>query len=249
MKISVLTPSYNTGKYLERAIQSVIAQNYDKYEHIIVDGGSTDNSIDLFKKYDEHLQWVSEPDLGQSDAMNKAFNMSTGDIIVYLNADDEFAPGAFKEVIKVFRSKPGTDMVVGNLVFINPEGSSIRVPSHRYQDILQYWLNLFPNNPVSYFYTRNLQTILGEFPVDDHYAMDIWFLLRAYKEFNIVKIDRVLGTFHSDGTNKTAVKIAEVGSNLHRVVKTHLKTENKVMIPYFYFKFLMGRVKRKNQLQ
>lgn len=246
MKISVLTPSFNAGKYLERAIKSVIAQRYDNYEHIIVDGGSKDNSLALFEKYDSHIKWVSEPDKGQSDAMNKAFKMCTGDIIVYLNADDEFAPNAFKEVVKTFKSKPKADMVVGNLIFINPEGSSIRIPSHRYSDIVQYWLNLFPNNPVSYFYARRIQDVLGDFPLNDHYAMDIWFLLKAYKKFNIVKIDRVLGTFHSDGTNKTAVTVADVGNHLHTAVKNHLKDENKLMMPYFYYKLLIGRVKKQS---
>src|ERR1700748_3664539 len=140
MKISVLTPSYNTGKYVEREIQSVINQRYESFEHIIVDGGSKDDSLAIFKKYD-HLIWVSEPDKGQSDAMNKAFNISTGDIIVYLNADDEFAPNAFTEIITAFKNKPDTDMVVGNLVYIHPQGSNIRVPSHKYSDIVQYWLN------------------------------------------------------------------------------------------------------------
>jgi glycosyltransferase involved in cell wall biosynthesis len=223
MKISVLTPSYNTGKYLERAIRSVIDQQYELFEHIIVDGGSKDNTLEICAKYD-HLIWVSEPDKGQSDAMNKAFKMSTGDIIVYLNADDEFAANAFAEIVETFRSKP-----------------------HKYVHIVQYWLNRFPNNPVSYFYTRKLQEKVGDFPLDDHYSMDIWFLLKAYRRFKIIKIDKVLGTFHSDGMNKTAV--SDVGFHLHQVVKKHLKGENRPFILFFYFKFLVGRLKVKPSKQ
>jgi len=96
MKISVITPSLNSGEHIERAIQSVLAQNYDNFEHIIVvDGLSTDNTLDILKKY-PHLTWVSEKDSGQSNAMNKGFAMSSGEIIVYLNADDYFLPEAFR---------------------------------------------------------------------------------------------------------------------------------------------------------
>lgn len=238
MKISVLTPSYNSGKYIDRAIQSVINQNYANYEHIIADGGSKDETVTILKKY-EHLNYVSEKDKGQSDAMNKAFKMSSGDIIVYLNADDEFAPGAFEKIKKAFADFPKADMIVGDLIFSDPTGTVTRVPSPKYLDVLKYWLNLFPNNPVSYFYKREVQQNIGEFEVDDHYAMDIWFLLKVYKKFKVVKIDGVLGTFHSDGLNKTAV--VDTGINLHRTIKKHLKNESPYLLPYFYFKFLQGR--------
>jgi glycosyltransferase involved in cell wall biosynthesis len=242
MKISVLTPSYNSGKYIDRAIQSVIIQNYPNFEHIITDGGSKDDTVSILKKYD-HLKWISEPDKGQSDAMNKAFKTSTGDIIVYLNADDEFAPDAFKEIVKAFENAPQADIVVGNLIFSDPEGVLTRVPSPKYLDILLYWLNLFPNNPVSYFYKRKVQSQIGEFPVDDHFAMDIWFLLKAYKQFKVIKIDKILGTFHSDGNNKTAV--TDTGVNLHQTVKKHLKTDSPYLLPYFYFKFFLAKFTNK----
>ena len=165
--------------------------------------------------------------------------MSTGDIIVYLNADDEFAPNAFDKIIAAFKDKPKADMIVGNLLFSNIDGVIMRNPSNKYIDVLQYWLNLFPNNPVSYFYKRRVQDEIGEFPIDDHYSMDVWFLFKAYKRFHIEKIDYVLGTFHSDGNNKTA--LTSSGINLHRVVKKHLKTESPLLLPVFYFLFFKAR--------
>ncbi len=239
MKISVLTPSYNSGKFIERAILSVLKQQYLNYEHIIVDGISTDDTLDIVKKF-SHIKYLSEKDNGQSDAMNKAFSMSTGDIIVYLNADDEFADNAFDLVIDAFKKAPSYDMVVGNLIFLYPGGMLVRSPSNRYIKIFQYWLNLFPNNPVSYFYKRKVQEDIGEIPVTDHYTMDMWFLLKAYKNFKILKIDHILGTFHSDGNNKTAV--TNTGVNLHNTVKRHLRSESKLMLLYFYFKLSLLKV-------
>ena len=98
MKISILTPSYNAEQFLDRAICSVRQQDYEHWEHIIVDGGSTDGTLELLQKY-PHLIWKSEPDKGQSDAMNKAFAMATGDLIVSLTADDYFEPHVFTSVI------------------------------------------------------------------------------------------------------------------------------------------------------
>ena len=242
MKISVLTPSFNSGKYLKRAIESVIAQNYDNYEMIVADGGSTDSTLEILQSY-KHIKYKSERDSGQSDAMNKAFKMSTGEIIVYLNADDEFKENAFQTILKAFDDSPNVDMIVGNLIYLSSDEKIIRVPSDKYLDIVCYWRNLFPNNPVSYFYKRKLQIEIGEFPVNNHYSMDIWFLLKAYQKYKIKKIDAVLGIFHSDGNNKTA--LTETGINLHKTVKYHVRQDNPLILPYFYLKFALAKFKGK----
>jgi glycosyltransferase involved in cell wall biosynthesis len=239
MKISILTPTLNSENYILRAINSVIAQNYDDYEHIIADGGSTDHTIDIIKEY-SNIKYISEKDKGQSDAMNKAFKLSDGDVIVYLNADDEFLPGAFNNIVNAFKQNPNADMVVGNLLYKTETSEVKRVSSAKYKEIFQYWLNLFPNNPVSYFYKRKVQLAIGDFPLDNHYAMDMWFLLNAYKQFNIIKINETLGIFHSDGTNKTAN--SESGYHLHTVVKAHLFKHNPILIPYFYTKLYINKL-------
>ena len=86
--VSVVTPSYNKGRFIEETILSVKNQTYPRIEHIVVDGGSTDGTLDILKKYGDSLIWISEPDKGQSDAINKGWRMSKGDILAYLNADD-----------------------------------------------------------------------------------------------------------------------------------------------------------------
>ncbi len=158
--ISVITPSYNAADYIEEAIESVLNQSYKFYEHIIVDGGSTDGTLDILKKY-PHLKWISEPDNGQSDAMNKGFTYSKGDIIVYLNADDYFDPDAFLAVINSFNEERNTDIVVGNLK-IEFEGGNSEITGINFKpdlfSMLNWWKSdCYPYNPVSYFYLRKVQ--------------------------------------------------------------------------------------------
>ena len=203
MKISVLTPSFNSENHIEIAIKSVLDQNYTSFEHIIIDGDSEDNTIKVLKKY-EHLIWKSERDQGQSDAMNKAFNLATGDLIVYLNADDYFLPNAFKTIVCYFENDSKLDMVVGNLyVERNRELSTSTNSTVDYQDLRKI-KGRFPLNPVSYFYRKKVQEEIGAFPINEHYTMDFWFLIRAFHKFNVLKIEDFLGVFVFSENNKTA---------------------------------------------
>ena len=168
-----------------------------------MDGQSQDNSTAIFRKYN-HLKWVSEPDRGQSDAMNKAFRMCSGDIVVYLNADDEFKVGAFEAVVDAF-VQSDADMIVGQLEMKFENGfSKVKNPSVNLNEIILYWPCRFPGNPVSYFYRRQVQQNIGDFPLSNHFTMDYWFLLRAYQRCAIHKIDQILGTFHITENNKSA---------------------------------------------
>lgn len=219
MKISIITPSLNSGQYIERAIKSVLEQEYNNFEHIIVDGLSTDNTIEILKKY-PHLKWVSEKDTGQSNAMNKGFGLSTGDIIVYLNADDYFLLGAFTTVIPHFKN--GEMFVVGdaNVVLLNRK--KIRVtPKVRHEEILHHWIDWkfveedkviapFPNNPVQYFYKREVQEQFS-FNESNHFTMDVEFLMDASSQFDFCKINDILGVYvlHEDAKSIVASSDAE----------------------------------------
>lgn len=232
MKISVLTPSFNSGAYLTKSIQSVLNQSYKDWEHIVVDGGSTDNTVEILKSF-EHLKWVSEPDKGQSDAMNKAFKMSTGDIIIYLNADDYFYSDAFSIIIKKFEAQQDVDMFVGNLHIEKSGKLEPRTNATISWKDLSVLKGRFPLNPVSYAYKRRVQDRIGDFPVNEHYTMDYWFLIRVFYLFKIVKIEDFLGCFVFVENNKSSTITGEYEIQAPHALKFTSKF-TPLRLPYVY---------------
>jgi glycosyltransferase involved in cell wall biosynthesis len=200
LKISVITPSFNSGATIEKAIQSVLDQEYTNYEHIIIDGGSTDNTLDILERY-PHLTWVSEPDTGQANAMNKGFRMSRGDIIVYLNADDYFLCGAFASIIPHFVQ--GHKFVVGDVVVQMPNEYFINVPAVELSDMIRHWeTNAFPSNPVGYFYLREVQEAVP-FNEELDCMMDLHFLFECASRYELKKINTLLGVYRYLEDTKT----------------------------------------------
>jgi glycosyltransferase involved in cell wall biosynthesis len=124
--VSIVTPSFNQGRYIEATIQSVLAQDYPRIEYIIVDGGSTDGTVDIIKKHAGHIaSWVSEPDKGQTDAINKGFARAAGGILAWINSDDTYAPGAVAAAVGYLQEHPEVGLVYGDCNFINENGRVI----------------------------------------------------------------------------------------------------------------------------
>lgn len=202
MLISVITPSFNSGDFIERAIKSVMEQDYPHWEHIIIDGGSKDGTLEILKKY-RHLSWISESDNGQADAMNKGFNRSKGDIVVYLNADDYFLPGAFSAVVAKF--KGGADFVVGNILIKSERlgAEFLNTPRITLEGMLRHWEpNSFCHNPVGYFYRREVQEACP-FNSNNYATMDLEFLLDAAALYSFTKVEYTLGCFMDGLKTKT----------------------------------------------
>jgi len=116
-RLSIITPSFNQGRFLEETILSVLNQNYENLEYIIIDGGSSDDSVDIIRRYERHLAWwISEPDRGQVHAINKGIERITGDVAAFINSDDVYLPGAFAAAMKVFREEPQCHWLCGDTI-------------------------------------------------------------------------------------------------------------------------------------
>ena len=124
--VSIVTPSFNQARYIEATIRSVLAQDYPQIEYIVIDGGSTDETLDIIKNYEGNIAfWVSEPDKGQTDAINKGFARATGDILAWINSDDTYAPGAVAAAVGYLQEHPEVGLVYGDCNFINEHGRVI----------------------------------------------------------------------------------------------------------------------------
>jgi glycosyltransferase involved in cell wall biosynthesis len=203
-KISIVTPSYNQAQFLERTILSVLNQNYPNLEYIIIDGGSTDGSVEIIKRYQPWLAyWVSEKDAGQSDALNKGFARATGDIVGWQNSDDVYLPGAFYEVAEVFRKSPGVDVVFANRLDINEDDHVIGERRFTPFSLVSHFYEGMMLSNQSAFWRKDLFSKIGMIDLTLQVAMDYEFFLRAaMKGARFMHVRRYWGASRKHGSSK-----------------------------------------------
>ena len=202
--ISVVTPSYNQAPFLEDTLNSVAAQDYPRTEHIVIDGGSTDGSVDIIRRHAPRLShWVSEKDRGQSHAINKGLTMARGDVLAWLNSDDTYLPGALRAVGDVFAQHPDVDLVYGDYVYTDVAGQPLRrrhVFAHISYESLLYHDYL---GQPAVFFRRSLFERVG--PIDEslHYSMDWDLFLRMWPVCRPRHVAAVLATYRLDHAAKS----------------------------------------------
>ncbi|HBO16899.1 MAG: Glycosyl transferase family 2 [Candidatus Moranbacteria bacterium GW2011_GWE2_35_2-] len=200
-KISIITPSYNQAEFIERTILSVLKQDYPNLEYIIMDGGSTDGTIEILKKYSDRVIWKSEKDNGQSDAINKGLEMATGEIVAYLNSDDTYEPEAFKKVTEFFQKNPDKLWAYGKCKIVNENDQEIRKPITTYKNLLLKkfsYPKLLSENFISQpatFWKREIHAERGFFDENEHLCMDYEFWLRIGQKYPAGVINNYLANF------------------------------------------------------
>jgi glycosyltransferase involved in cell wall biosynthesis len=204
--VSIVTPSLDQGRFLEDAIRSVLDQDYARIEHVVVDGGSTDGTVELLGRH-AHLTWISEPDEGQSEALNKALALSSGEVIGWLNADDRYLPGAVASAVAALERNPDAGMVYGNYVDVDEAGCVLnrnRSPGFSLERLINDG-NLVPQ-PAA-FVRRTVLERVGFVDPELHYAMDYDLWIRIGKVARVVHVDEYWAEFRLHPAAKSVARL------------------------------------------
>jgi glycosyltransferase involved in cell wall biosynthesis len=222
-RISIVTPSYNQGQFIEQTIRSVLLQGYPNLEYIIVDGGSTDASVEIIKRYESWLAyWESEKDRGQSHAINKGLERATGQIFHWLNSDDYLTPGALQEVANMVVKHPDAVGWVGGCRRVDPAGNllSLVIPQNLARDHLANWArDGFFYQPSCFFSAQTWEEV-GPLDENLHCALDLDLWLRLSKEGEFVSTEKILSgaVIHPDAKTQ-AHRLAMRAETIHLQVK------------------------------
>jgi glycosyltransferase involved in cell wall biosynthesis len=205
-KISVVTPSFNQSHFLEETIQSVLEQTYPNLEYIVIDGGSTDGSVEIIKRYEKWLHyWVSEPDRGQSHAINKGFSRSTGDLLAWLNSDDLYVEGALHRISEEYKEYPN-HIIAGSVLSFNDDSRESTVMKPRnitFENVVKFWEEEFVCYQPGVFFPRQSFEKVGALNEAYHYVMDYDLWCRLLQHCPVHYTDHMIAKFRLHGASKT----------------------------------------------
>jgi glycosyltransferase involved in cell wall biosynthesis len=233
LKISIIIPSYNTAQFIEETIQSVLNQNFSPLECIVIDGGSSDSTLDILKKYEGRLIWISEKDRGQSDAINKGLKLASGDIVAYICADDVYEGDCFQKVANFFDQNPTAKWVYGKCKIINENGLEIRKPITWYK---YFWQRRYSYTRLlvldfiaqpAVFWRKELVDEIGLFDINARLVMDYEYWLRAGGKYNPGFIDDYLASFRVHSQSRSSVNFSAAAREALSVARTYAKKEKR----------------------
>jgi len=236
-RISIVTPSLNQGRFIEETIRSVLLQGYPDLEYIIIDGGSTDNTIEIIKKYERWITyWVSEPDKGQAHAINKGFKRVTGQIVAWLNSDDIYCKNIFKNVVKniIFLKK---DIIYSDVIIINDKSKLVRIDKatpFKKDELLKYWKkNYYIPQPTVFF----RKSVIDDFILNEnmHYAFDWDFWIRISKKYKFNYVDQILAKYRLYDTSKTGSGFLKFIKEQEKAIFSYYRDEIDITFIEIFF--------------
>jgi len=258
-KLSIVTPSFNQGKYIEQTIQSVLSQGYPNLEYVIIDGGSTDNSVEIIRKYSTSLKyWVSEPDNGQYDAINKGFHHCSGDLFAWINADDLYFPGSFSIITDIFTIYPQINWLTSlSHAFIDKNARIIGAERSEGYNKNSFYLGrngaAIPERGSTYyimqeatFWRRSLWELAGGYINPDYnLAADFELWLRFWKHSILYCTDAQLSMFRFRSDQRSATYRAEYTKEARKALllaggKIHSRIKRRL---FRLFSLLFSRIK------
>ena len=222
--VSIVTPSLNQGQYIEETILSVLNQDYPNIEYAVIDGGSTDNTIDILRKYQDRLLWVSEKDRGQSDAINKGFRMAKGDILAWLNSDDTYLPSAVNKAVSLLNSHSDTKMVYGKTHYSDETGKIIGEYPTGPLDYKRLAIFNFICQP-STFFKKEVFFDAGGLDLELRHSMDYDLWIRIVRNFSVEYLPEYLSIYRLHSQSKTISEIHALKSS-EECLKTVMKYYN-----------------------
>lgn len=217
--VSIITPSYNQAAYLEQTITSVLNQDHASIESIVVDGGSTDNSVDIIRKYSNRLAyWISEKDKGQADAINKGFAKATGDVIAWLNSDDYYLEGTVSAAVRVFDENPDVVLVYGNMLSVDEHGKTFNTLNYKQLTLEDLLCFQIIGQPAVFMRRSALQQTSG-LDATFHFMLDHHLWIRLAQLGGVLHVPQTWSAARYHAEAKNFAKATEFGRDAFRILE------------------------------